>query len=88
MQNKSLSEWRKSHLIEEMEKNLETWKQIRDNPKCLAKDRNEAAKNIARALAALQPDRTTAKSSEIRTAKPSLKPEHKKALQEILIKHG
>jgi hypothetical protein len=54
-----LAEWRREK-FEEMEANLRVWKEIRDNPEESAKDRGEAAKNIAKALGGLSADRTPA----------------------------
>ena len=51
----SLREWRELH-FGEMDTNLSVWKSIRDNSEAKDKDRIEAAKNIARALACIQPD--------------------------------
>ncbi len=57
--NAQLAEWRVSH-FEEMEANLRAWINIREDSKCSAKDRNEAAKNIARALGGLAAERPPA----------------------------
>jgi hypothetical protein len=54
-----LASWR-SERFEEMQRNLDVWKEIRDDPEQDAKDRNEAAKNIAKALGGLGADRTAA----------------------------
>lgn len=48
---KDLLSFRKKY-IQELEKNVEVWKEIRDNPDESGRDRIEAAKNIAKVLGA------------------------------------
>lgn len=52
-----LAEWRRER-FDEMEENLRVWKTIRDDPDQSARDRNEACKNIAKALGGLAQERT------------------------------
>ena len=54
----TLREWRDKH-AGEMDENLRAWKEIRDNPGASDRDKNEAAKNISRALGSLTPDKVT-----------------------------
>lgn len=58
--NKALSEFRKKH-YKELDKNIATWIEIRDNQTNSPKDRNEAAKNIQRSLGAMSPEKEVTK---------------------------
>lgn len=95
----SLKEWREKHFAE-LEKDLEAWKEIRDNeatkiicPNCKhellikhdPKHRIEAAKNIHKALGGMTPERGS-KSSSVSSASDTLKttPEEDEMLGDIL----
>lgn len=54
-----LAEWRKANR-EQRDDNLRTWMEIRDDKENSAKDRVEAAKNIARAIGQLATERMPA----------------------------
>lgn len=60
----ALVEFRKKHMMKELEANLKVWREIRDNPKATDKNRIEAGKAIARQLGSLQPDKETSKPKE------------------------
>lgn len=64
--NESLREWREKN-FHEMDENIRVWKLIRDDDTATNKDRIEAAKNISKALACLQPDSVAEKKA---AAKP------------------
>ena len=84
--DESLAEWRKRNMSE-IDECLRTWIEIRDDREASARDRNEAAKNIARALSALAPDRVTEKAptrAEIEAQRADLDPKHKRELDDIL----
>ena len=84
-----LSAWRATHL-DELEITLKVFKEIRDNPKALHKDRLEAGKSIGRLLAAMAPERVSSVSSEEKDSigsvlrkKPELSPALKRRLKAI-----
>lgn len=78
-----ISEWRAGHL-EELDRNLSTWKSIRDDSDASDKDRIEAAKSIARQMGALSPDSKGTAAASARSDAPKLKPEHAAELESIL----
>lgn len=84
--DESLTEFRRRY-FGEMDECMRVWKEIRDDCECSAKDRNEAAKCIARALSALAPDKVTEKGpskAELERDKAELDPKHKAELDDIL----
>lgn len=84
--DETLAEWRKRYMGE-LDGCMKVWMEIRDDSTKGARDRNEAAKNIARALSALAPDRVTEKAptkAEMEAARADLDPKHKRELEEIL----
>jgi hypothetical protein len=82
-----LQDWRTTN-IGELDKTLEVWKTVRDDPSSSDKDRIEAGKAIARLLGAMSPDsakageKTVTESGAIAT--PSHKPEVEAELQKLL----
>ena len=85
-----LKRWRESHLGE-LETTLLVFREIRDNPKALNKDRLEAGKSIGRLLAAMAPERVSSVSSEEKDSvgaalrkKPELSPALKRRLKAIV----
>lgn len=81
-----LIEWRERNLAE-LDRNLATWKAIRDDHEASDKDRIEAAKAIARQMGALSPDPKKTEREEKRDEQRSIKPlkeEHEKELEDIL----
>jgi hypothetical protein len=82
-----ISDWRTAN-IGELDKTLEVWKTVRDDPSCSDKDRIEAGKAIARLLGAMSPDsakageKTVTESGAIAT--PNHKPEVEAELQKLL----
>lgn len=84
----ALEEFREKHLGQ-LEKTIEVWIEIRDDAEAKDKDRLEAGKNIARLLAAMQPDKTITKATGILEAKefiakkPQLSPKLRKKLEQI-----
>jgi len=82
----TLREWRDKHFAE-MDENIRTWKEIRDNPTCSAKDRSEAAKNIARSLGGLTPERASKIPAKDSQAQAALTPEEESLLASILDEH-
>lgn len=79
--------WREKHL-HELDKTLEVWKSVRDDPGASDKDRIEAGKSIARLLGAMSPepakagDKVVSEAGKIET--PKHKPEVEKDLAELL----
>jgi hypothetical protein len=71
--------------MDELDRNLATWKAIRDDPDAGDKDRIEAAKAIARQMGALSPDKGGEKAY-VQSSSPSIKPEHAAELNAILDK--
>ena len=61
----TLQSFREKH-FRELDENIRVWKSIRDNEDSTDRDRGEAAKNIARALGSLTPDRATTKPDVVR----------------------
>ncbi len=78
--------WREANLAE-LDRNLSTWKAIRDDFEASDKDRIEAAKAIARQMGALSPDQKKTEKEERRDegpVKPKLKDEHSAELEALL----
>ncbi len=78
----TLREFREKH-FQELDENIRVWKSIRDNEESSGKDRSEAAKNIARALGSLTPERATSKP-DMAHAKEEVTPEENAAIRKIL----
>jgi hypothetical protein len=82
-----VSEWREKNL-EELDRNLSTWKSIRDDPDASDRDRIEAGKAIARQMGALAPDAAQKQPTGERVYpgghEPKLKPAHAAELEAIL----
>jgi hypothetical protein len=70
-----VSAWRAKHL-EELDKNLDTWASIRDDPEASDKDRIMAAQSISRQMGAMTADAVSKKSGEVAHEKPALKKDH------------
>ena len=84
--DETLAEWRKRYM-DELDGCMRVWKEIRDDTENSARDRNEAAKNIARSLSALAPDKVTEKAptrAELEAQRADLDPKHKRELDDIL----
>ncbi|MEE9510425.1 MAG: hypothetical protein V3V81_08025 [Candidatus Bathyarchaeia archaeon] len=80
----ALVEFRRRH-FDEMEKNLEVAKSIRDNVKEAAKNRIEAGKLISRMLGTLAPEKADTKGRiQVQSKKPKLKDKHRATLDKIL----
>ncbi len=78
----TIREFRERH-FQELDENIRVWKSIRDNEDSTDKDRGEAAKNIARALGSLTPDRATTKPDVVR-AQEQTTPEEDTMILKIL----
>jgi hypothetical protein len=81
-----ITSWREKNIIE-LDKNLSTWKAIRDDCDASDKDRIEAAKAIARQMGALSPDAKKTEKEERRDdapVKPKLKDAHSRELEALL----
>ena len=78
-----ISEWRASHL-DELDRNLSTWRSIRDDHEASDKDRIEAAKSIARQMGALSPDSKGTAAASAKSDAPKLAPAHAAELEDIL----
>jgi hypothetical protein len=82
-----VADWREKHL-HELDKTLEVWKSVRDDPDSSDKDRIEAGKAIARLLGAMSPESPKAAEKSAVEAggivQPHHKPEVEKELQELL----
>jgi len=80
----TLAEFRTKHFKEEMSRNLEVAKNIRDNPENSAKDRNEAVKSISRMLGALAPEKVSPASKPKESKKEELTESDKLDIQQII----
>jgi len=80
----TLAEFRAKHFKEEMNRNLEVAREIRDNPENSAKDRNEALKSISRMLGALAPEKVSPISKPKKSKKEELTELDKLDIQKII----
>lgn len=78
----TIREFREKH-FQELDENIRVWKSIRDNKESSDKDRSESAKNIARALGSLTPERATTKPDTAHT-KEQTTPEEDTMILKIL----
>jgi hypothetical protein len=81
-----LTDWRQAN-VGELDKTLEVWKTVRDDPDSSDKDRIEAGKAIARLLGAMSPESTKAGEKAVEVSgivTPMHKPEVEAELQELL----
>lgn len=75
--------------IPELDKNIEVWKKIRDGEieGATARDRNEAAKNIQRALGAMTTEKSAPQKEDKKETSPFSKQQEKritKSVNEVL----
>jgi hypothetical protein len=71
-----VADWREKHL-HELDKTLEVWKSVRDDPDSSYKDRIEAGKAIARLLGAMSPESPKAADKAVSESGAIVTPQHK-----------